>query len=315
MADLLALPGRSAVSSFRLAKLLDSLRAARPGTPIVALAARYRHYVDLARALSPTERSLLDRLLTYGPRDERPADGEPAFVVVPRPGTISPWSSKATDIAANCGLDAVQRVERGVDWHATTRDGAPLSRADRDALAPLVHDRMTEAVLDGPSQAGVLFAHVPPRPLAMVPLLAQGRDALVRANAELGLALAPDEIDYLDASFRALGRDPTDVEIMMFAQANSEHCRHKTFNARWVVDGVEQERSLFAMIRHTHAMSPRGTVVAYADNAAIMEGAVVRRFYPGPDGRYAAHAEATHILMKVETHKHPTAIAPFPGAA
>jgi len=315
MADLLALPGRSAVSSFRLAKLLDSLRAARPGTSIVALAARYRHYVDLARALSATERSLLDRLLTYGPRDERPADGEPAFVVVPRPGTISPWSSKATDIAANCGLDAVQRVERGVDWHATTRDGAPLSRADRDALAPLVHDRMTEAVLDGPSHAGVLFAHVPPRPLATVPLLAQGRDALAHANAELGLALAPDEIDYLDASFRALGRDPTDVEIMMFAQANSEHCRHKIFNASWVVDGVPQPKSLFAMIRDTHAAHPQGTIVAYSDNAAVMEGAQVRRFHPNGEGRYGGHDTLTHTLMKVETHNHPTAIAPFPGAA
>ena len=166
MADFLALPGRSAASSFRIAKLLASLRAARPATAIGALAARYRHYVELARPLAAAERTLLDRLLTYGPRDERGVDGEPAFVVVPRPGTISPWSSKATDIAANCGLDAVRRLERGVDWHVAVRDGAPLSQADRDALASLVHDRMTEAVLDGPSHAGVLFAHVPPRRLA-----------------------------------------------------------------------------------------------------------------------------------------------------
>jgi phosphoribosylformylglycinamidine synthase len=313
MADLLALPGRSAASSFRLAKLLDSLRAARPATPIVALAARYRHYVDLARALSATERALLDRLLTYGPRDDRRIDGEPAFAVVPRPGTISPWSSKATDIATNCGLDAVRRLERGVDWHATTRDGAPLSQGDRDALVPLVHDRMTEAVLDGPSQAGLLFAHVPPRPLETVPLLAQGREALARANAELGLALAEDEIDYLDASFRAIGRDPTDVELMMFAQANSEHCRHKIFNASWVVDGVPQPKSLFAMIRDTHAAHPQGTIVAYSDNAAVMEGARVRRFHPDGEGRYGGHDALTHTLMKVETHNHPTAIAPFPG--
>ncbi len=179
----------------------------------------------------------------------------------------------------------------------------------------LVRDRMTEAVLDGPSDAHVLFAHVEPRPLASVPLLAEGRRALERANAELGLALADDEIDYLDASFRALGRDPTDVELMMFAQANSEHCRHKIFNASWIVDGVPQPKSLFGMIRDTHAAHPQGTVIAYSDNAAVMEGARIARFHPDGDGRYGAHDALTHTLMKVETHNHPTAIAPFPGAA
>ncbi len=237
------------------------------------------------------------------------------IVVVPRPGTISPWSSKATDIAKNCGLSAIARVERGVGFRVAARGGLPLGAQDRAALLPLLHDRMTEAVLPRLEDAGTLFAHFPPRPLASIPLLAEGRDAIVRANVVLGLALAEDEIDYLDAGFRRIGRDPTDVELMMFAQANSEHCRHKIFNARWIVDGAAQDRSLFAMIRHTHAKSPAGTVVAYADNAAIMEGAVVRRFYPGPDGRYGAREEATHILMKVETHNHPTAIAPFPGAA
>jgi phosphoribosylformylglycinamidine synthase len=315
MADLLALPGRQAVSSFRIQKLLDSLRAARPATAVAGLAARYRHYVDLARPLAAHERAILERLLTYGPRDDGAAPGAPAFVVVPRPGTISPWSSKATDIASNCGLAAVRRVERGVDWFVTTRDGAPLDAADREALAPLVHDRMTEAVFASPDDARALFAHVPPRPLETVPLLARGRDALVRANVELGLALADDEIDYLEASFRGLGRDPTDVELMMFAQANSEHCRHKIFNASWVVDGEPQPKSLFAMIRDTHAAHPQGTVVAYSDNAAVMEGARVRRFHPNGDGRYGAHDALTHTLMKVETHNHPTAIAPFPGAA
>ncbi|MEO8484869.1 MAG: phosphoribosylformylglycinamidine synthase [Betaproteobacteria bacterium] len=315
MSDTLALPGRSAASSFRIAKLLDSLRATAPATGIVALAARYRHYVDLARPLSSPERSLLDRLLTYGPRDDVAPHGDPSFVVVPRPGTISPWSSKATDIATNCGLDAVKRIERGVDWHVTPRDGSRLESADRDALLPLVHDRMTDAILDSPSQAGALFVHVAPRPLASVPLIAQGRDALVRANADLGLALADDEIDYLDASFRALGRDPTDVELMMFAQANSEHCRHKIFNASWIVDGVPQPKSLFAMIRDTHAAHPRYTIVAYSDNAAVMEGARIARFHPDGEGRYGAHDALTHTLMKVETHNHPTAIAPFPGAA
>ena len=315
MADPLALPGRSAASPFRLAKLLVSLRAARPATDVVALAAAWRHYVELERPLSADARALLERLLTYGPGGHRPPDGAPAFVVVPRPGTISPWSSKASDIAANCGLDAVRRIERGVDWHATTRDGKPLSRADRDALASLVCDRMTEAVLASPDEGRVLFTHVAPRTLESVPLLAQGRAALVNANVALGLALADDEIDYLDASFRALGRDPTDVELMMFAQANSEHCRHKIFNASWVVDGVPQPKSLFAMIRDTHAAHPQGTVVAYSDNAAVMEGGRAMRFHPDGDGRYGAHDALTHTLMKVETHNHPTAIAPFPGAA
>ena len=315
MADLLALPGRSAASSFRLAKLLDSLRAARPATQVVALGARYRHYVELDAPLAPEARSVLDRLLTYGPADERPPGGAPSFVVVPRPGTISPWSSKATDIAHNCGLAAVRRIERGIDWHATARDGGALAAADRDALASLVCDRMTEAVLASPDEAGVLFEHVEPRPLSTIPLLAQGRTALARANAELGLALAEDEIDYLDRSFRALGRDPTDVELMMFAQANSEHCRHKIFNAEWIVDGVAQPKSLFAMIRDTHAAHPQRTVVAYSDNAAVMEGARIARFHPDGEGRYGAYDALVHTLMKVETHNHPTAIAPFPGAA
>ena len=315
MPHLLTLRGRHALTPFRVAKLHAALAASRPGHAVTTISADYWHFVALERALSAAERQTLDRLLTYGAHDhDVSADGE-LFVVVPRPGTISPWSSKATDIATNCGLSAIVRIERGVGFRVATREGAPLSAADRAALLPLLHDRMTEAVLPRLEDASTLFAHFPPRPLASIPLLAEGRGAIVRANVALGLALAEDEIDYLDAGFRRIGRDPTDVEIMMFAQANSEHCRHKIFNAQWVVDGMEQEKSLFAMIRHTHATSPHGTVVAYADNAAIMEGAVVRRFYPGPDGRYAAHAEATHILMKVETHNHPTAIAPFPGAA
>ncbi len=315
MPDFLALPGRRAVSSFRLAKLLEALVAARPAAAIVGLAARYRHYVDLSGPLDARGRDVLERLLTYGPREVGASPRPPDFVVVPRPGTISPWSSKATDIAHNCGLGAVRRIERGVDWHVTLRERSTFSREDRDALLPLVHDRMTESVLASPDDARVLFAQVEPRPLASIPLLDEGRDALVRANRDLGLALAGDEIDYLDASFRALGRDPTDVELMMFAQANSEHCRHKIFNASWVIDDAPQPKSLFAMIRDTHAAHPRRTVVAYSDNAAVMEGHRVARFHPDAEGRYAAHAALAHTLLKVETHNHPTAIAPFPGAA
>ncbi|HEX4882682.1 MAG TPA: phosphoribosylformylglycinamidine synthase, partial [Casimicrobiaceae bacterium] len=313
--ELLSLRGRSALSAFRVAKLLDGVAAARPSHGIVGVAAAWQHFVEVSRPLTRAEHATLARLLTYGSHDEAETGGGTALLVVPRPGTISPWSSKATDIAHNCGLAAVNRIERGALFRIRVAGDAPLVDGDRRALLPLIHDRMVEVVLDDERDVAQLFRHVPPRPLDRVPLLAQGREALVRANADLGLALADDEVDYLETSFRALGRDPTDVELMMFAQANSEHCRHKIFNADWIVDGAPQRRSLFRMIRDTHAAHPQGTVVAYSDNAAVMEGATVQRFYPGPDGRYAARAEATHTLMKVETHNHPTAIAPFPGAA
>ncbi|MCC7215181.1 MAG: phosphoribosylformylglycinamidine synthase [Burkholderiales bacterium] len=317
MADILSLAGRPALSPFRLAKLLQSLSHEHSAHRVAAIDATYRHFVEVARPLAADERTTLERLLTYGPaaREEAAADGGTLLLAVPRPGTISPWSSKATDIARNCGLAAVVRIERGIAWRVHTRDGAPLAEADRAALLPLIHDRMVEAVLDDPADAARLFAHVAPRPLTTIALHAGGRAALERANVDLGLALAPDEIDYLDACFRRLGRDPTDVELMMFAQANSEHCRHKIFNADWIVDGARQPNSLFAMIRETHRANPRGTVVAYSDNAAVMAGTTVARYYPRADGRYGAAPELTHTLMKVETHNHPTAIAPFPGAA
>ena len=313
--QLLSLRGRHALSAFRLAKLLAALDGARPGHAVERVDAVYWHFAELERDLTAPERATLERILTYGPHDAPAADDGALLLVVPRPGTISPWSSKATDIARNCGLAAVRRIERGVAFRIGCRGGAPLAPDDRAALLPLLHDRMTEAVLDDLAGAAQLFAHFPPRPLASIPLLRDGRAALVAANADLGLALAPDEIDYLDAAFRAAGRDPTDVELMMFAQANSEHCRHKIFNARWVIDGAPQPDSLFGMIRHTHATNPQRTVVAYSDNAAVIEGSTAARFHPGADGRYAAHPGLTHYLIKVETHNHPTAIAPFPGAA
>jgi phosphoribosylformylglycinamidine synthase len=315
MPQLLTLRGRHALSPFRVAKLEAALAASRPDHAVSRISATYWHFVEIARTLTPGEIATLELLLTYGAHDTESAGGGEPLLVVPRPGTVSPWSSKATDIARNCGLDAVVRIERGVGFRVSTRGGGPLASDDRAVLLPLIHDRMTEAVLPRLEDAHVLFAHVAARPMATIPLLTQGRSAIVEANAALGLALANDEIDYLEANFRRLGRDPTDVELTMFAQANSEHCRHKIFNADWWIDGARQPQSLFAMIRHTHAASPQRTVVAYADNAAVMEGATVRRFYPDAEGRYAARAEHTHILMKVETHNHPTAIAPFPGAA
>ncbi|HKU87279.1 MAG TPA: phosphoribosylformylglycinamidine synthase [Casimicrobiaceae bacterium] len=315
MTEVVALTGCSALSSFRIAKLQAVLAAAKPDHAIADISARYLHFVEIGRPLDDDERGILARLLTYGPQDSSGrAIGAP-LVVVPRFGTISPWSSKATDIARNCGLDAVTRIERGIAYEIVTRDRANLSSDDRAALLPLVYDRMTETVLDDAADAWRLFAHVAPRPLATIPLCAQGRAALDDANSALGLALSEGEIEYLAAAFQRLGRDPTDVELTMFAQANSEHCRHKIFNASWRIDGQPQAASLFDMIRATHAAQPRGTLVAYADNAAVAEGHVVERFYTDATGRYAAHREPAHVLMKVETHNHPTAIAPFPGAA
>ncbi|MDQ6621210.1 MAG: phosphoribosylformylglycinamidine synthase [Pseudomonadota bacterium] len=313
---LIPLRGRRALSSFRIAKLLASLKQSRPEHAIAELSGTYWHFVDASRELQAQEMRTLERLLDYGPRDEIGVPSAEGLLVIPRPGTISSWSSKATDIANNCGLDAVRRIERGVLWHAGAGlNRATLAEADRLALLPLIHDRMTEVVVEGLDAASTLFAHYPPRPLATIALLQDGRGALERANAELGLALASDEIEYLEHNFCKLGRNPTDVELMMFAQANSEHCRHKIFNAQWTIDGVAQEKSLFAMIRHTHAMHPQGTIVAYADNAAVVQGCEATRFFPSCKGRYGGSASLTHTVIKVETHNHPTAIAPHPGAA
>ena len=311
MAALLSLRGRNALSPFRIAKLLSNLAETR----ITGIAADYWHFVQTEPELSAKERATLERILTYRPHATAHSDAGELLLVIPRPGTISPWASKATDIAHSCGLAAVTRIERGVGYRIATRGSKPMKDADRAALLPLIHDRMTEAVFPSIENGERLFTQFEPRPLATIPLAQRGRAAIEEADAAMGLALSPDEIDYLAEHFKRAGRDPTDVELMMFAQANSEHCRHKIFNADWIIDGVRQPQSLFAMIRHTHEANPRGTVVAYADNAAVIEGAVARRFYADGGGRYAARADQTCTLMKVETHNHPTAIAPFPGAA
>ncbi|HEU0187711.1 MAG TPA: phosphoribosylformylglycinamidine synthase, partial [Gallionellaceae bacterium] len=238
------------------------------------------------------------------------------LLVVPRLGTISPWSSKATEIARHCALPAVVRIERGVVYYIKARSGHALARHELKALLPLLHDRMTESVvteLDGIETR--LFSHAEPKPLSTVDVLGGGSAALTVANYELGLALSNDEIDYLVENFTRLQRNPTDVELMMFAQANSEHCRHKIFNADWVIDNEAQAISLFGMIRNTHKLNPQGTVVAYSDNSSVIEGAQIDRFYPRADGSYGYSQELTHTLMKVETHNHPTAISPFAGAA
>ncbi len=303
--------GNPALSLFRLEKLLAALRQRVPA--VTDLYAEFIHFVD--SSLTTHDRELLDRLLQYGPATtQRDRIGDPMFLVIPRPGTLSPWSSKATDIAHNCGLQHIRRIERGVAVYLDATH--PLSASEQAALKPLLHDRMTEVVLAPDADPAVLFAHAKPAPLATVDILSNGCNALVIANRELGLALSEDEISYLLDSFTRLERNPTDVELMMFAQANSEHCRHKIFNADWIVDGAKQEHSLFAMIRHTHACHPDDVLSAYHDNAAVMSGFSAGRFFPDPaDGQYRYHPEAVPILMKVETHNHPTAISPFPGAA
>src|SRR4029450_1797618 len=225
-------PRRHALSPFPLKKPPPALAAVHPGNSVTGIAAAFWHFVELDRDLAPAEHEILERLLTYGPHDEASNDDGTLTLSVPRPGTISPWSSKATDIARNCGLAAVRRIERGIGYRIVTRGGM-LDSMDRGALLPLLHDRMTEAILDSLDDSRMLFAHVAPRPMTTIPLLAEGRVAIERANAELGLALRPDGIGYPEANFRHAGRDPTDVELMVFAQANSEHCRHKIFSAGW----------------------------------------------------------------------------------
>lgn len=307
MTTVLQLPGPSALSSLRLTKLLACLQTQIP--EICAVAARFVHFLAIERELTPEEHRVLDYLLGYGPPAQAGFEGE-HYWVVPRPGTISPWSSKATDILHTAGLRVVERIERGIEYCIT----AKLPLKDRRALLSPLYDRMTEVLLAEGEEID-LFGHPPPGPLVTIPLLAEGRAALERANQALGLALSDEEIDYLVASFAELRRDPSDAELMMFAQANSEHCRHKIFNARWTIDGEPKDQSLFGMIRHTADASPKGILSAYRDNAAVIEGPVTAVFLRDAQHRYYYSEEPVHLLLKVETHNHPTAISPNPGAA
>ena len=306
---MLELRGAPALSPFRQTKTLRKLQQALPSATRVY--AEFVHFADLKADLNDNELAVLQRILRYGPKvDVEDGQGE-AFLVIPRFGTISPWSSKATDIAHNCGLDKIDRLERGIVYWV---EG--ISAGDREAAAAALHDRMTETVLADSAAAESLFSHAEPAPLSTVDIMACGRDALVEADKTLGLALAEDEIDYLVSNYQMLGRNPTDVELMMFAQANSEHCRHKIFNASWTIDGIEQDKSLFAMIKNTYECYSENILSAYKDNASVISGHETGRFFPNPDNReYTYHQEPMHILMKVETHNHPTAIAPHSGAA
>ena len=313
----LILEGGNALSDFRIQQLVPRLQAICPD--VVGLSGRYLHLVASVTSLEDTAQQTLKQLLTYG--DPAPSEANAAaswtLCVSPRLGTVSPWASKATDIAHNCGL-SVRRIERLVSYRLKFAADLHVTQLSVDvklALADLLHDRMTESILSQASDALALFNELEAQPLLHVDVLQGGRKALANANQEFGLALAEDEIDYLLSSFQQLGRNPSDVELMMFAQANSEHCRHKIFNAQFTIDGQAQTHSLFGMIRHTHQQNPQHTVVAYSDNASIMAGHEVERFVAKQGGAYLKEVALHHVLMKVETHNHPTAISPFPGAS
>ena len=315
---MLIVAGADALSRFRKQKILSRVRQFAPSC--VRVEAIHYYFIDDSETLLPRQQAMVAQLLDV---DVDTVNGQPAIMArskdkelltryaVPRPGTISPWSSKATDIFHLCGLGSIRRVERGIRWQF-----AGLGHLPRESAAGVIYDPMTESLLDSERDADALFARSAPAPLALIDLLAGGRAALESANRESGFALSGEEKDYLLKRFAELGRNPTDVELMMFAQVNSEHCRHKIFNAHWNIDGINRERTLFSMIRNTHDQNSGGTLSAYRDNAAVLEGAETERFAPHPESRlYSFVKEPVHFVAKVETHNHPTAISPFAGAA
>ncbi|NOT16401.1 MAG: phosphoribosylformylglycinamidine synthase, partial [Methylotenera sp.] len=315
--QMISLRGSAALSPFRIEKIQTKLRETCPN--IGHVYAEFWHFTWVDGALTTQQQETLKQILTYGPTMQAEESVGEMILALPRVGTISPWASRATDIVQHCGIPQAQRVERGIAYYVQTKNGATLTADERQALLPLIHDRMTENVFAHLEDAANLYHTDTPKPLSTVDILAGGKAALNQANSDMGLALSPDEVDYLFENFTRMQRNPSDVELMMFAQANSEHCRHKIFNADWVIDGAQQEMSLFAMIRNTHKLNPGKTIVAYSDNASIVAGQqageATKRFYPTANGAYSFIEEDMHFLMKVETHNHPTAISPFAGAA
>ncbi|MDH5480924.1 MAG: phosphoribosylformylglycinamidine synthase, partial [Nitrosomonas sp.] len=281
---MLRLRGGRALSPFRLEKLIKEINLQH--SQVSHIYAEYWHFCALKQPLQDAEQAVLERLLDYAPVEQTTQPEDAFFLVLPRPGTISPWSSKATDIAHHCGLEAIERIERGIVFHVGMPMDQTFSDGDRASLLHLLHDRMTEMVFESFDDAEKLFQHYPPLPLNTVDVVNGGIAELEKANQEMGLALSVDEIEYLAHNFKQIARNPTDVELMMFAQANSEHCRHKIFNADWVIDGQQQDKSLFAMIRNTHQIHPQGTIVAYSDNSSVIEGAKIKRFYPSIGNTY-----------------------------
>ena len=311
---MLIVPGPAASSQFRIDKKIAELAPILPG--LRSVRDRFVHFLELDAPLTAQEEARMLDLLTYGQVTDAAANEKPACIALPRPGMISPWSSKATDILHHCGLTAVRRIERGTCWFLEYADGEQPDQGQTDRIMHYLHDRMTQVVVEDIDEAARLFDVREPGGLAHIPLSAGGKTALQEANILMGLALSEDEIDYLYAAFNSLKRDPTDVELMTFAQVNSEHCRHKIFNARWTIGGETRDKSLFDLIKDTHELHPGRILSAYSDNAAVMRGAAAARFFASPlERRYQYVQEDVHIVMKVETHNHPTAISPFPGAA
>ncbi len=321
MSSFCCLLGANALSAFRQQRLLASLAA--QGIQLESIEAQFLHFIWSESQLNAKDREVLESLLTYG----QPfvsvmkvggsifskASDKQSAISIPRFGTVSPWASKATDIARQCGLQ-ILRIERGIQY--AWQGKKTLSTEQEQLVLAALHDRMTEVIICDVNEASALYQSLPDKPLVRIPVLTEGRSALDKANQELGLALSEDEVLYLVENFIRLMRNPSDVELIMFAQANSEHCRHKIFNSSWTIDGDDQEKSLFAMIRNTHQLQPEGTIVAYSDNSAVMVGAESETWSPkGQDRRYEKDMRLVHTLMKVETHNHPTAIAPFQGAS
>ena len=308
------LRGAPTLSDFRVNKLLD--QCIQLQLPVTEIYAEFAHFAQLNDELTTDEEKVLQQLLTYGPTIEEHEPQGQFYLITPRPGTISPWSSKSTDIAHNCGLTKVERLERGMAYYISIEESVKLSTEQEQLLVSLLHDRMIESVFTHFADADQLFISAEPSELTSIDIENGGKNALTHANIELGLALADDEVNYLFENFTKLGRNPHDIELYMFAQANSEHCRHKIFNADWTIDGKKQPKSLFKMIRNTHEVNPDYVLSAYKDNAAVMVGNKGGRFFPNPETNvYGYHHEDIQILMKVETHNHPTAISPYPGAA
>ncbi|MFV9614353.1 MAG: phosphoribosylformylglycinamidine synthase [Gammaproteobacteria bacterium] len=306
--------GSPALSVFRQEKLLNQLQSVMPG--VEQINAHFVHFVDADKPISEDETSVLEKLLRYGPHVAEVSSEGKLFLIVPRAGTISPWSSKATDIAHNCSLQFINRIERGVAYHVQCGGGFQWNEKNQQIVADCLHDRMIEMVLDELDSASCLFGHHEPAPAESINILEQGNSALIEANQRLGLAMSGDEIEYLMAHFSSIKRNPVDAELMMFAQANSEHCRHKIFNADWLIDGEQQDRSLFNMIRNTYESHSVDVLSAYSDNSSVIASHSAKRFVPDAEShQYTYHDEHIAILMKVETHNHPTAISPFPGAA
>ena len=297
--------GIQALSAFKVKALQSKLNKTQENLEL--LGAEYIHFAHLNTPLTVEQTQHLEHLLSYAPEFEK-RNGN-SLIIIPRLGTISPWSSKATDILHLCDIQSIDRIERGIIYHFND------AIDNTQSVLNIIMDKMTESVLDSVKQAVSIFDNFEPKPFSSVDILGQGKEALEQTNQTLGLALSSGEIDYLVESFTKLNRNPNDIELMMFAQANSEHCRHKIFNADWTIDNVEQGKSLFAMIRNTYHKHPEGLLSVYSDNSAVMQGFEAERFYPDSDGKYTTSKEHRAILMKVETHNHPTAIAPHPGAA